>query len=145
MGEKRKDRNKKKRVSSVILGILSGLLPVVLLFCTFYGDEVYQAVTPKVQAEYLNSAYSEKYYLVDKKCMTEDGCVYLVEAESGFSREIYRIRKQFVGECDIAEKSGLLMLPKDIVPAGYIVSDVRKAQKLKDGDKVLIMTMSEQK
>ena len=77
--------------------------------------------------------------------MTEDGCVYLVEAESGFSREIYRIRKQFVGECDIAEKSGLLMLPGDIVPAGYIVSDAQEAQKLKDGDKVLIMTMSEQK
>lgn len=145
MGEKRSGGKKKKHTGSLILGILSGLLLVVLLVCTFYGDEVYRAVTPKVRAEYLNSVYREKYYLVDKKSMTEDGCVYLVEAESGFSREIYRIRKQFVGECSIAEKSGLLMLPRDIVPAGYIVSDAQEAQKLKDGDKVLIMTMLEQK
>lgn len=131
-------QKKGKKITGIISIAVTVLLLMVLIFFTIYGGKVYERITPAVSVTDANMIYRQDYVLIEPEYLTEDECVYLVSAESGFSRTIFRIKKQKVEVCGIAEELGKPMILREEVKGCYIVTNPEAAKDLKDGDKVLI-------
>lgn len=129
-------QKKSQKIRGITGVVITVLLLLLLIFFTLYGDDIYKKITPKVPVTAPTETYLKEYALIEPGYLTEDGSLYLVASESGFSRTIYRIRKQKVEICGVAEVFGKIMIPQKTVMGCYIVTDPKAAEGLKDGDKV---------
>lgn len=82
-----------KKTTIIGVGIVSVLF-LVLIFFTFYGNAVYEKITPKVESLKINQVVridEKRYCPIENSAFTEEGFLYVITAESGFSRTIYRL------------------------------------------------------
>jgi hypothetical protein len=71
------------------------LFILVLVFFTFFGNAIYDRLTPEVAAVTVGGAVSTNdmsFIRVSKDVLGEDGKVFEVISEAGFSRELFYLR-----------------------------------------------------
>lgn len=114
---------------------------VLMIICTLFGKKLYEWITPKVSVQMPKTVVyedGERYIRVPKSAVTEEETIYVVTAESGFSRKIYRIREVEVeyieNEADPSEYLMTTRLPQ----GSMLVKESQEGKGLKDGEQVLI-------
>ena len=114
------------------------VLFLVLLFFTFYGNAVYEKITPKVESVKLNQMVfkeEKEYCPIDNDAFTEEGELYVITAESGFSRTIYRLEKYRPVEVMEDAEQNRKLVAADEVHGKRIATE---PEGLKEGMKVLL-------
>lgn len=126
-----------KKTTLIGAGIVSVLF-LVLLFFTFYGNAVYEKITPKVESIMINQMVyidEKRYCPIDNSAFTEDGFIYVITAEAGFSRTIYRLEKYRPVEVIEDEEQNRKLIPAREVHGKRIAT---MPEGLKEGSKVLV-------
>jgi hypothetical protein len=134
-----------KRLSYIFVA----LLLLLLIFFTLFGGRIYELITPRVEVMRLNSYYkkdNEIYIRIPKAALTEDGCVYIVSAEQGFSKVLYYVHKKDLDYIELpdADNAYVYATKKQIAEGAMIIVEVKQSRQFKDGDKVIVKYSKEQ-
>lgn len=126
-----------KKTTIIGVGIVSVLF-LVLIFFTFYGNAVYEKITPKVDSLNLNQIVlmeEKRYCPIENSAFTEEGFLYVITEEPGFSRTIYRL--EVYQPMDVIEDEGQ---NRKLVAASEVHGKriVTVPDGLKEGSKVLL-------
>lgn len=130
--------HKTKIVRGFSVGITTGLL-VLLVVCTLFGDRIYHAITPSIEVSKSrqNLLDGERYIEVPVDAVTQDGILYYLSAEQGFSRTIYRLKKVTVENERISPNEGSILVKADIPSGGLVVKNPELVQNLQDEVQVI--------
>lgn len=129
------------RKRNIWLFITTILLFLLLVFCSVFGDEIYIWITPKVpvqRAENVMHEDGKKYICIPKRAVTEEETIYVVTSEQGISRIIYRIQEIAIEYIENEYVTSEVLVVTKIPAGSFIVTEPEKAEKINDGDKVLI-------
>lgn len=116
---------------------------LLLIFFTFFGDALYKHTTPRVQVANTRTVVfnGTSYKEVPASALIADSGIYLVVAEAGFSRTIYRLQYCPVSYCLLPEL-GLGMdavyVEAELLSTSMVVVAAEETNWLKDGAHVLI-------
>lgn len=81
-----------RRLSLVIFILFFG----IVIFFTLTGNAIYDWITPEVSIAMVNRTIIHDgmpYYKVSEDVLNEDGTVFEIVSEFGFSRELFYLRK----------------------------------------------------
>lgn len=125
------------------------LLLLLLIFFTLFGGCIYELITPHAEVMRLNSYYKkddEIYLRIPKTALTEDGCVYIISAEQGFSKVLYYVHKKALDYIELpdADNEFVFVTKKQIAEGTIIISEVNQNRQFKDGDKIIVKFSKEQ-
>ncbi len=122
--------------------LCAALLLLLLIFFTLYGNRIYEYITPKVKVRVIQATVTyggSEYVTIPREALTEDGSVYIVTSEQGFSRTLYYVHK---------DKVSFVELPEIDQSSVYVSSGVRRGDRivvepeenlsLEDGDRVIV-------
>jgi hypothetical protein len=119
--------------------LVTSFLLLILVFFTFFGERIYESVTPKVKAFQVNTSITKNdiiYLQIPKKALTEDSYVYVITSNQGFSRTLYTLQKRAVEYREIQEgDKDSVYIESGISREEMIVSEV--GFDFKDGDRVI--------
>ena len=68
----------------------------ILAFFTFFGDTVYDWMTPEVSAYTVRGSFTymdASYQSIPMETLTDGGTVFEIVSEQGFSRELFALRE----------------------------------------------------
>lgn len=124
-----------KRVSVITMLVLL----LIIVFFTIFGKNIYECITPKVLVTEVNASTTINnisYLIIPRTALTEDGCVYLVSGEQGFSRMIYTVKKQMVRYEEYPKLDAASYYVTSGISQGItIISQVNR--DFEDGDRVI--------
>ena len=113
----------------------------ILVFFTFFGNTVYDWITPEVSVCIVGgtTTYENKSYMrVNKEAIGEDSRAFEIVSESGFSRELYYLR---VVEIEYVEdlfdwEEGYIYVTEGLRPGIQLLLSSEGSHK--DGDHVRV-------
>lgn len=126
-----------KKTTIIGVGIVSVLF-LVLIFFTFYGNAVYEKITPKVESLKLNQIVlmeEKRYCPIENTAFTEEGFLYMITKESGFSRTIYQLEIYQPADVIEDEENNRKLVAASEVHGKRIAT---VPEGLKEGSRVLI-------
>lgn len=130
---------KKIKIKSFFsIGVTAGLL-ILLVICTFFGDRIYQTMTPKVKVCKAKQVIrnDEKYLEVPCTTITPEGELYFLTVEQGFSRTIYRIKKISVEAIEESLCEGYFLVKPELSNGCLAIIEPETVQKLRIGEQVI--------
>ncbi len=114
---------------------------LVLVFFTFYGEAIYEYITPKVTAFAVNDVIinQKAYRNIPKAAVDEDSCVYVITPQAGLDKTFYTVKKHKITHFTTPyTEEGYLYSKDNAIKNLMIVKNITLKEPLKDGDRVII-------
>jgi len=135
-----------KRISVIV----AFLLLIMLIFFTFFGDEAYRFITPKVKTSQVSGAQINKtlYSCFPKSALVDGEYVYIIMQEQGFSMTLNTVHKQKVSLINFSKEekeqyyiddSQCFVDAKELRMGTLIVSELDDNTEFEDGDRVVLL------
>lgn len=123
--------------------VFAALLLLLLILLTISGGRIYEWITPDVEAIRLNRYYNkgdERYIMIPKSALTDDGSVYVIASEQGFSKQLYYVHKKTLNYIELPEADGafVYVTTKEIASGSMIINPIDSEMHFEDGEKVII-------
>lgn len=122
------------------LTICVALFSAVIIFFSLFGERIYYATKPHVKEYRVTASTSmdsgETYMLVPKSCVSEDGKVYILSSQAGFSLTISTVTEREVVTEPFDWDKSLLIAISGVSHGDVLASNPDR--ELKDGARVVI-------